>query len=185
MHIPDPSLSPVAANPNLTAHSRKQDAALGEKFGFDRSDLAGDHYTHAAAKASCPHDAAPQRFTILGVLLMFCRQISQAARKVHYSWSGEDLWLRTHHPPPAREPGSPRKGSLGRRKGVTHTSSAPPPPRHSGMLPEGTSPGPWGSDCFHLFLAFPPHPAAVGTARPPREGEPPPPCPAAPAPRRA
>lgn len=81
--------------------------------------------------------------------------------------------------------GKPEEGQFGEEEGGDTHLQCPPPPRHSGMLPEGTSPGPWGSDCFHLFLAFPPHPAAVGTARPPREGEPPPPCPAAPAPRRA
>lgn len=46
MGIPDPSLGPVAATPNLAAHSW-EDAALWEKFGFYRSDLAGAQDTHA------------------------------------------------------------------------------------------------------------------------------------------
>lgn len=123
-------------------------------------------------------DAAPPCFTILGVLLTFCSQISQAARKVHYSWSGEDSWLQTHHPSPSRAPGSPRKGCFGRGGGRDDTPRAP-----QETLPEGTAPRPWGTDCFYPFLAFSPHPAAVGTAWPPREGQPPP-CPGSPGRRR-
>lgn len=85
---------------------------------------------------ACRDAAAPQRFTILGVLLLFGSQISQAARQVHYSRSGEDLWLRPHQPSPAREPGSPRQGCFGwegrRRRKRGDPSRTPPGPPSDG-----------------------------------------------------
>lgn len=97
---------------------------------------------------------APQAFTILGCLLLFWSQISQATRQVHYSWSGEGLWLQIHQPAPAREPGSQRQGCfVGLRRGDPSR-----PPQETLR-----SPRPWGRDSFHLFVAFPPHPTALGS----------------------
>lgn len=96
MDIPDPSLAVGRwQQPQPWQHTAEEKMEFCEKSLLLTGAILLEPTTPTLCKASCPHH--------LGGLLMFCSQISQAARKVHYSWPGEDLWLQTHHP---SEPGT-------------------------------------------------------------------------------
>lgn len=105
---------------------------LCEKSSALTGAISFEPMTPTRCKASCPHH--------LGGLLMFCSQISQAARKVHYSWPGEDLWLQTHHPSQP-ETGKPQPWLFLEGEG-----GQPPPglAGEAGRCCRGTAPRPRG-----------------------------------------
>lgn len=135
MGIPDPSLGPVAATPTPGSTQLRRRCSSVRKVWF-RQERSGPSPRHPrTAKASCPHH--------LGGLLMFCSQISQAARKVHYSWPEKDLWVQTHYPSQP-ESGKPQARLFWGGEG------GQPPPGPPGAKPSGR----WKSECFIFSSIF-------------------------------
>lgn len=113
-------------------------------------------------KASCPHH--------LGGLLMFCSQLVK--RHVRYITHGlGKIYGFRHIILPSPSPGSPKQGCFGGRGRV---GSHPQGPQEApGDAPRGTASGRGAGEGFIFSSIFSPHSAAIRTARPPGEEQPP------------